>query len=298
MRLLFKNRSAGCGLLLFALASLMYAAKPERRTAPAHANAAAKASAKTPRSRRSRKAVPPAQPAPKKLNSAGWHGAANLGYSMGTGNTTSRSFTGNLDATYRHSDHARWVSLVKATALLAHSSTTGLTIVSNTFSGGLREDRKLDKWNYLFALAQYDYIQPEGIHLRQSYGGGYGRELVLRPRLHLSGLVGLNYVHTRFIASPFLPAGTPLTQNSAELLLGENLMWNPSRRLTLTHDLNFYPNLSQSGQYRFDTNTTLAAPITSRIALTASFVDFYISDPLPGNHTNNATLATGLGLKF
>lgn len=229
----------------------------------------------------------------------GWHGSGSLGLSLSTGNTQSRSFTGDLDATYQRHAHSRWRSVVKATALLAHSTSSGgAKIVSNTLSGGVREERKLSRRNYLFALGQWDYIQPQGIHLRQTYGGGYGRELLLHPRLRFGVLTGLTYVRTRFIAASPLPAGTALVQNSAEALLGETLHWRPGRFLRLTHALNFYPNLSQGGQYRFDTNTILAAPISRHISLTFSFVDFFLSHPLPGNRRNNSSLAAGLGFKF
>jgi putative salt-induced outer membrane protein YdiY len=231
----------------------------------------------------------------------GWKGTGSLGYSMTTGDTQSRSISANLHAVRggKNGKHgrAKWQTLVNATLLFSHSSSnSGAVIQSDTVSGGVREDRALSKQNFLFAMAQLDYIQPQGIRLRQTYGGGYGRDLWQTKRLTFSGLLGMTYVHTAF--APVAGAPVALTQNSAELLVGENLTLKLAHGMKIIHDLEFYPNLSQTGQYRFDTNTAFAAPISKRLSFTLSYVEFYLSHPLPGNHKNNSTLAAGLGVTF
>ena len=231
----------------------------------------------------------------------GWNGTGSLGFSMTTGDTQSRSISANLHAVRggKKGKHGRpkWKTLVNATLLFSHSSSnSGAVIQSDTVSGGVREDRALDKRNFLFAMAQLDYIQPQGIRLRQTYGGGYGRDLWQTKRLTFSGLLGMTYVHTAF--APVVGAPVALTQSSAELLVGENLTLTLAHGMKIIHDLEFYPNLSQTGQYRFDTNTAFAAPISKRLSFTLSYVEFYLSNPLAGNHKNNSTLAAGLGVTF
>jgi putative salt-induced outer membrane protein YdiY len=235
-----------------------------------------------------------------------WNGAANLGYGMITGDTQSRSFAANVNATRLQPNipglPVKWRSNFFLTALFSHakSSSSAAEISSNTFSGGLRQDRLFGTKNFVFVLGQYDYIQPQGIKLRQTYGGGFGRDMIHRPKLALSLLGGMTYVRTNLEnTSAFpLPPGTSLLQNSAQALVGEKVSAKLTKWLSLIHDINFYPNLTQTGEYRFDTATTLAVPLAKRLSFSISFVDFYLSNPLPGNHKNNATVSTGLGIRF
>jgi putative salt-induced outer membrane protein YdiY len=226
-----------------------------------------------------------------------WKGAANLGYSLITGDTQSRSLTSTVNATRLEPDVVglaqRWRTNFFLTTLFSHAKDSGAStaVTSNTFSSGLRQDRLFNANNFVFALGQYDYIQPEGIKLRQTYGGGFGRDVVHKSNLTFSLLGGLTYVKTGYAS------GAP-SQNSAEVLLGEQLSAKITRFLILTHDVDFYPNLSHTGEYRFDTSTALSVPISKMLSFTTSFVDFFLSNPQPGNHQNNATFSTGLGVNF
>jgi putative salt-induced outer membrane protein YdiY len=231
-----------------------------------------------------------------------WKGTANLGYSLITGDTQSRSLTSTVNATRQQPDvdglAVKWRTTFFLTALFSHAtstatstSSTSATVTSNTFSSGLRQDRLLTADDFVFALAQYDYIQPQGIKLRQTYGGGFGRDLVHKPKFTFSAVGGLTYVRTGF------ENGTPI-ENSAEILVGEALTAKLGKYVMLTHDINFYPNLSQTGEYRFDTSTAFAVPLSKRLSFSVSFVDFFLSNPAPGSHQNNATLSTGIGVIF
>ena len=235
-----------------------------------------------------------------------WNGTTNLGYSLITGDTQSRSFNANVGATHILPNvpgmSVKWRSNFFLTALFSHAKSSGspTEISSNTFSSGLRQDRLFESSNFVFGLMQYDYIQPQGIKLRQTYGGGFGRDIIHNPKLDVSLLGGLTYVRTNLentTAFP-LPPGTSLLQNSAEALVGEKVSAKLTKWLNLVHDINFYPNLSQTGEYRFDTSTALAVPLTKRLSFSISYVDFYLSNPLPGAHKNNATISTGLGVNF
>lgn len=226
-----------------------------------------------------------------------WTGAANLGYSLITGDTQSRSLAASVNAMRKQPDvdglPVRWRTSFSLTALFSHaqSSATAAEVSSKTFSGGLRQDRLFGHSNFIFALGQFDYIQPQGIQLRQTYGGGFGRDVVGKPSFKFSLLGGMTFVHTDFIAA--LPA-----EDSAEALAGESVMLRPAKFLVLQHSFNFYPNLTQTGEYRFDTNTTLSVPFRKRFSLSVSYLDFFLSNPQPGSHQNNSTFSTGLGLSF
>lgn len=226
-----------------------------------------------------------------------WKGTANLGYSLITGDTQARSLTGSVAAARLQPDveglAVKWRTTFFLTTLFSHAkaSSSPAVVTSNTFSSGVRQDRLFDVDNFVFFLAQYDYIQPQGIKLRQTYGGGYGHDLIHKPNFTFSLIGGMTFVRTNFID------GTP-HQNSAEVLLGEQLSAKLTKFLTLAHDINFYPNLSQTGQYRFDTSTVLSAAVSKRLSFMVSFVDFFLSNPPASSHQNNATLSTGIGVIF
>jgi putative salt-induced outer membrane protein YdiY len=227
-----------------------------------------------------------------------WKGAANLGYSLITGDTQSRSLTSTVNATRNQPDFeglaTQWRTTFFLTTLFSHakSDTSPAVVTSNTFSSGIRQDRLFNADNFVFAMAQYDYIQPQGIKLRQTYGAGFGRDVIHKPNLTFSLLGGMTFVRTDFEVGP------PPFENSAEPLIGEAITAKLTKFLNLQHDLNFYPNLTQTGQYRFDTSTTLAVPISKLLSFSVSYVDFYLSNPQPGSHQNNATFSTGLGVNF
>ena len=62
--------------------------------------------------------------------------------------------------------------------------------------------------------------------------------------------------------------------------------------------MNFYPSLTQTGQYRFDTSTTLSIPVRKKLSFQVSYIDFYLSNPGLGSHNNNSAFSIGLGYSF
>lgn len=227
-----------------------------------------------------------------------WKGNANLGYSLQSGDQQARNFTTTVNATRNQPDipglSPTWRSTYSLTSLFAHAKDTlsGATVNSSTFSSGLREDRLFSGNNFVFGFAQFDYVQPQGISNRETLGGGLGRDVIHSSKFTFSLLGGMTYVNTNFIGT-----ATP-SEQSAELLTGEKISAQLTRWLTLDHYLNFYTNLSQAGQYRFDTSTTLSIPVRKKLSFQVSYIDFYLSNPALGSHNNNSTFSTGLGYSF
>ncbi|HLI29895.1 MAG TPA: DUF481 domain-containing protein [Terriglobia bacterium] len=227
-----------------------------------------------------------------------WKGSANAGYGLQTGDTQASTLTATVNATRKQPDIVgvaeKWRTNFFLTSLLAHTkdNLTGASVTSNTFSTGLRQDRFLTSADFLFVFGQFDHIQPEGISSRVTAGGGFGRDLIHTTRLSVSGLGGLTFVNTNFIGSI-----TP-SERSAEVLVGERVSAQLTKFLHLDHQLNFYPNISQTGQYRFDTATTLSVPLKKKLSFQVSYIDFYLTTPAAGSHNNNATFSTGIGYNF
>lgn len=227
-----------------------------------------------------------------------WNGSANLGYNLQSGDQQARNFSSTINATRNQPDipglSPKWRSTYFLTSLFANAkdTLTGATVNSSTLSTGLRQDWLFSGSNFLFAFGQFDYVQPQGISNRETLGGGYGRDLIHTSKLVFSLMGGMTYVNTNFIgtASP--------AEQSAEALVGEKISAQPTKWLHLDHYLNFYPNLTQTGQYRFDTSTTLSIPVRKKLSFQVSYIDFYLSNPALGSHMNNSTFSTGLGYSF
>lgn len=223
-----------------------------------------------------------------------WKGTASLGYSLQNGDQQARTFTTTMAATRERPESPifkrHWRTSYGLTALLATASQAGVKVTSKTFSTNLRQDYLFAPNDFFFGLAEADHIGAEGLYLRQTYGGGYGHDLIKSSRTLFSVLGGVTFVHEKFFTGDF-------TQ-SAEALVGEKLGMQLTKMVRLDHTLNFYPNLSNTGRYRFDTATTLSARLNSKLSANVGVVDFYLSNPAGVSKKNNIAFTTGLGYTF
>ncbi|MGH9450566.1 MAG: DUF481 domain-containing protein [Terriglobia bacterium] len=224
-----------------------------------------------------------------------WKGAANFGYNLQRGDQQTGTISATVAATRERPQAPifirHWRTNYSLLMLFSKAAQNGLEIRSDTISTNLRQDYLITPSDFFFGFGQLDHIQAQGLYLRQTYGGGFGHDFIHTARTHFSGLGGLTFVNTKFYT------GGPATQ-SAEALLGENLTVALTKRIALNHDFNFYPNLSNTGEYHFDTTTGLNIRLASRLSANVSFVDLFLSNPAPGSHKNNVAFTTGLGVTF
>lgn len=176
------------------------------------------------------------------------------------------------------------------TMLFANTRTNGVRTSANSITTSLRQDYLFSPTDFVFVLGQLEHIQTQSLNLRQTYGGGLGRDVIHRPRLGLQFLSGVTYVREAFQETP--------VRRNAEALIGEKLSWKVSNGVNLENYLNFYPNLTDPGEYRVDTTSTLGIRISSRLAFNTTVTDRFLTHPLPGRKRNEVVLTTGLGLSF
>ena len=223
-----------------------------------------------------------------------WKGTASLGYGLQQGDQETRTFTTTMNivrerpATPVFSPH--WRTNFDLTSLLANSTANGAFVDSHTLSTDVRPQYLFTEANFAFGLVQFDHISTQELYWRQTYGGGFGRDLKKTSRTTFSVLGGVTYVHEKFFTGAW--------DDSAQGLVGEKLGYQISKRVRLDHDFNFYPNLSDTGQYRFDTATTLSAKLAGKFSLNTGVIDLYLSNPPPGSKNNSITFTTGIGYTF
>jgi putative salt-induced outer membrane protein YdiY len=169
---------------------------------------------------------------------------------------------------------------------------SGVTTKANTLTSVLRQDWFIggSARNYLFAQGEWDHIQPQELQLRQTYGGGIGRDVIRKPDFTFSVQGGLTYVRTLF--------ETGELRNEMEALAGEKVELTILKRLSINHEFDVYPSLTSAGDYRFNSLTALNAPISKRLSFNISLNDQFLSRPLPGTRRNVLILSTGLGVNF
>jgi putative salt-induced outer membrane protein YdiY len=244
----------------------------------------------------------------------GWRGGATFGYSLQHGDQDARTVSVGLNAVRRLPGLAglsdRWRTTYSFNLLFANAQSAGQQISSNTFTTALRQDYFFQPQNFLFALGQVDHIQTQNLNLRQTYGGGFGRDLLETPRVKFSLLGGATFSNQKFVATP--------AEQLAEGLAGEHLTLAVNRQIAFGHSLTVYPNFSTLGQYRFDTSSSLMFHLNSWLSANLGATDFYISQIPPGSatsvttigpggtlitsilpaHKNNLTVTAGVGLNF
>jgi len=223
-----------------------------------------------------------------------WKGSANLGYSLQHGDQQTRTISSVIAAVRERPEapifSRHWRTNYGLTMLFSRAEKTGVSVKSNTITTNLRQDYLFTRTDFVFGFAQLDHIQAQGLYLRQTFGGGYGHDLIHNDRTVFTLLGGMTYVHEKFY--------TGRSDQIAELLTGEKLGMQLTKRIRLDHCFNFYPNLSNGGEYRFDTASNVAMKLNKRFSLTAGVIDLYLSNPTPGSQNNNVALTTGIGYTF
>ena len=223
-----------------------------------------------------------------------WVGGTRLGYSLLRGERDARTLSIGVNAVRREPDlpgyKERFRTNYNLNILLTNSETGGLKTSANSVTTSLRQDFLFTPTNFAFALGQFDHVQTQSIDLRQTYGGGIGHDLLTRPRINMQLLGGLTVVRTAFSNQEI--------RREAEALVGQRIGWKLTETVGLTHSLDFYPSLSETGDYRFNTSTTLSTRISSRFSFNTTFADRFLSRPLPGAQRNELVFTTGLGVNF
>ena len=223
-----------------------------------------------------------------------WKGAVNLGYALQNGNQQTDTLTTTISAVRERPTtpifQNHWRTNFGFTTLISHAEEDDSTVTSHTLTATLREDYLVSTDNFLFVMGQGNHVSTQGLYLQQTYGGGYGRDLVSNARTVFSISTGPVYVQEKFF--------TGLLTQTAQLLVAEKLGEQFNKRVRLDHYFQFYPDLKNRGQYRFDTSSSLSLKLTTRFSANLTALDLYLSNPPAGNKSNDITFSAGLGYTF
>ena len=213
-----------------------------------------------------------------------WSGSADAGLSLTKGN--SDTLTAAVGAQVARITTRDKTSVYFA-SLFAKNKTTGESITTaNAIRGGLRYDFNLSERLFAFGSSDLEYDKFQQLDLRLVLGGGLGYKAVKTEKTHLDLFAGGAFNQEYF--------STGLNRKSGEIILGEELTHKLSSISTLAQRAVLYPNLSETGEYRFSFDTTAVTKLTKSVGWQVTLSDRLTSNPVPGLKKNDLLLTTGL----
>jgi len=221
----------------------------------------------------------------------GWAGGANVGFALTAGNSDTRSLALAFTADRKtlHDEISLYENTVYATdnAPGASPSTT-----ANSNQAGVRYSRNLKPRLFAYVGADFQTNALQELNLRSVLGGGLGFHAINTDKTTLDFLVGPNYTREDY---------DTVTNSFVALTLGEELSRKLGASTVLTQKLYFFPDLSDTGQYRAAFNFGSVTKLSKWLGWQNAFGDIYVTNPPPATPAlkkNDIVLTTGLNLSF
>jgi putative salt-induced outer membrane protein len=218
----------------------------------------------------------------------GWSGGTTVGFALTSGNSETKSLNLAFLATRTglHDKLGLYANSVYSTndAAGAIPSTT-----ANTVQGGIRYDHDITAklFGYVGADFQTDALQL--LNLRSVLGGGLGVHVIKRDSTIFDVLGGFNYTRENY---------DTFTRNFAAASIGEELMHKLGMSTVLNEKFYFFPDLTDSGQYRTTFSVGTTTKISKWFGWQNAFGDIYVTDPPAGTKKNDIVFTTGLNVSF
>lgn len=222
-----------------------------------------------------------------------WNGAATIGFSLARGNSN----TTNLAIGFNGARKTLNDQLTTyATSIYASNNTPGSSgVTADDIRGGARYDRNIGSLAFAFGSADYEYNELQDLNLRSIYSAGFGYHAIKQPKMTLDLLLGGNYTRESYSANASTAA---IQRNIGGVTAGEDFMRQFGKITTLAEQFYFYPDLTNTGQYRFAFDMGLATKINKWLGWQTTASDRFLSDPIPGTLRNDLILTTGVNFSF
>jgi len=231
-----------------------------------------------------------------------WSGAINTGLAIARGNTETLDY--NLSAKAVRDAPKDKLSLyglvlysnVNCSAPSSKCTSTNPTnptiTTTNLIGGGGRIDFNLGASRKWFVFGQLDLLHNpfQDLRLRVAPAGGLGLHAVKSENTTLDLSIGGGLNQEYFTSAP--------NQTSGELLLGEALTHSFSKAVTFNEGMQFFPNLTDTGEFRYNFTMGLNTKLTKILSWQVTFANIYLSNPPPGTKTSDGVLTTGLSITF
>jgi putative salt-induced outer membrane protein YdiY len=229
-----------------------------------------------------------------------WSGTVDTGLALTRGNSETANFTLAAKAVR---ETPRDKLTVYGDYIFANNGSVPPSVTTaNALDAGLRGDLNIRPRLFVFAFTDFQTNQLQHLDLRSVFGGGFGYHLIKTANTTLDIFGGIAYDRDSFgtynVANPAPPPVLLLipssVQNSAEAVVGEEFDTKLSKRTSVSERFSFYPNLSHTGDYRFQLDSSISTQMKKWLSWQATFSDRYISYPPVSLKANDLLLSTGL----
>jgi hypothetical protein len=217
-----------------------------------------------------------------------WTSAYNAGLALARGNARTATLTNTFAASRTTTKDKITVHFNEMYATALINNVNGTT--ASSLAGGWAYNRNLNPKLFLATTNEYDHDRFQSLNLRAVFGAGAGWNAVKSAKTTLSFQGGADYEKEVFMAN--------IDRNSAEVNFGDNFTYKASASTNITESFFIYPNLSDTGQYRFNFNLSAVTSIKKWLGWHVSFTDNFLSDPVLGRLRNDLILSTGFQLAF
>ncbi len=217
-----------------------------------------------------------------------WAGTADFGLALARGNAHTYTITTGLTAA-RQTLHDLFTA--RFTQIYGTARVNGVqSAVANAIHAGWAYNHNVGTRGTLGLFNDYDHDVFQSLDLRFVFGGDIGMNLLKTETTTLAVLAGGDYSRENFSPN--------ISRNSGEANFGDDFTYKLSRATVITQSLRFFPNLSETGEYRmnFDLNADTALKKWLSWHVVAS--DRFLSNPLFGRQRNDILFSTGFRVSF
>jgi putative salt-induced outer membrane protein YdiY len=224
----------------------------------------------------------------KRLTDPGWLDfwtiAADLGIAAARGNANTTTVTSG--AVIQRETGFDKTTLTYEQIYSKQSTTEPFGSTANAISGGANYQRDLSEKFFFYTAAQFDFDEFQDLDLRSVLGGGLGWHILQGDRTRWDFGAGGNWNREKY--------STGLTRDSAEVNIFEDSEHQINKSLRVFQSFSIFPNLSETGDYRFRAKAGAELKINSHLALTFLASNKFQSNPVSGNKKNDLLFSTGV----
>jgi Protein of unknown function, DUF481 len=226
-----------------------------------------------------------------------WKGGANLGFAVARGNsdTTNLVLGFNADRKTLSDEIKVYTSSIYSTSGIPVAG----TVTANEILGGVRFDKNIQPKLFAFVSGDFAHNALQSLDIQQIYGAGLGWHAINHPNTTLDFLAGVNYTRESYSGATTTSPNTTVNRNLAAITLGEDFAKKLGSTTSFTEHFYFYPDLSDTSQYRFSLDAGLVTQIKKWLGWQLTLSDRYVTNPpILGTKSNDVVLSAGLNLAF
>jgi len=233
-----------------------------------------------------------------------WSGLIDTSLALTRGNSETASYNVAMKAVR---ETPRDKLTVYGTYIFANNSSVPPSVTTaNSLDTGIRGDWNFSPRHFVFALADFQTNELQHLDLRKVFGGGLGYHVIKTSDTTFDIFGGATYDRDSFgayqLTNPTPPPVFTLVpeniKDSGEALFGEEFDKKFSKRTALTERFSIYPNLTSTGDYRFQLDANVATQLNSWLSWHVTLSDRYISYPPIGLKADDLVLSTGLRVSW